>query len=202
MSSSTLVDLAAADPLGAVSSSLTSRKVAVGWSLVQHLMSRHRVRSLRFSMNCYFSKRSLLVSAIPLNRSTLDRRTTRACAKCCVDFWSPCRLTKTSSLLESPWAVHWKPPLRTGIHRKERTTRWLASIWPLPLWNRHAGLWYGNDMVNLHTISISSAGMLHLIWELYGFSTNSCPISYSQWTAVMLRTTGWYLVHLLVNILK
>ena len=53
----------------------------------------------------------------------------------------------------------------------------LTSSFAIPAkWNRVLAY----DIVNLHTISISSAGMLHLTWEWYGFSTNSCSILYSQ----------------------
>ena len=65
---------------------------------------------------------------------------------------------------------------------------YLAITHTIPRTFRHAGLWYGNDMLNFHTISISSAGMPHLIWEWYGFlkqflsnpifPVNSCDASY------------------------
>ena len=78
----------------------------------------------------------------------------------------------------------------------------LVKSHTIPISSRHAGLWHGNDMVNFHTISISSAGTLHLIREWYGFSPNSCPIPYFQWTAVMLPTTGRHSVNLLVSFLR
>ena len=53
---------------------------------------------------------------------------------------------------------------------------YLAIIHTIPRSFRHTGLWYGNDIVNFYTLSISCAGMLHLIWEWYGVSPNSCPI--------------------------